>query len=150
MTTQLSLPLEREHLDLPPRVQWKGRQAGWKRPPGAVYVGRHRYAATAGRWGNPFRGPAAAFEFSAFLVCRAAGVAAQVWPGVQYPSVEEIRDGLAGHTLACWCAVEAACHGDPLRVVANGPADLLEQWVADTDPELLAAVVAAGRDGGGL
>ncbi|WP_382307315.1 DUF4326 domain-containing protein [Herbiconiux sp. UC225_62] len=36
-----------------------------------------------------------------------------------YPSVEEIRETLAGHDLACWCGLDMPCHGDPLLEIAN-------------------------------
>jgi hypothetical protein len=34
-------------------------------------------------------------------------------------TVEEVRVGLAGHDLACWCPIGAPCHAEVLLEVAN-------------------------------
>lgn len=36
------------------------------------------------------------------------------------PSAEEIRAGLAGKNLACWCKPSESCHADVLLELANG------------------------------
>ena len=38
-----------------------------------------------------------------------------------YPSVRESLDELRGRNLACWCALDAPCHGDVLLDLANRP-----------------------------
>jgi hypothetical protein len=124
--------------ELPARVQWGARRAGWRRPPGVVYIGRGRGA--HGRWGNPLCGPAAAMRFGMWLVGRHLDGDERTWLGIDYPSVAELRAELAGRTLACWCCVDAACHGDPLRLVANGPADLLAQLSEGSSARLLAVL----------
>lgn len=35
-------------------------------------------------------------------------------------TVEDVRRELAGKTLACWCSLDQACHGDVLLSIANG------------------------------
>lgn len=37
------------------------------------------------------------------------------------PSLDEIREHLAGKNLACWCALDQPCHADVLLELANGP-----------------------------
>jgi hypothetical protein len=32
----------------------------------------------------------------------------------------DIRTGLAGRTLACWCPLDQPCHADVLLLLANG------------------------------
>lgn len=81
------------------------RQRGWRKPPGAVYVGRPT------RWGNPFRvdelGPEEAVaRYAAQLRADPARVA-------------EARSTLAGRDLLCWCALDQPCHADVLLAVAN-------------------------------
>lgn len=39
-----------------------------------------------------------------------------------YPSTNEIRTGLRGRNLACWCKPGDPCHADALLDLANGPA----------------------------
>jgi hypothetical protein len=36
------------------------------------------------------------------------------------PSIEEIRQKLAGKNLACWCKLGTPCHADVLLTIANG------------------------------
>jgi hypothetical protein len=36
-----------------------------------------------------------------------------------YPGLDEIRDELGGHDLACWCSLDMPCHADPLLKLAN-------------------------------
>lgn len=35
------------------------------------------------------------------------------------PTLDEIRDELAGHDLACWCPLDQPCHADVLLELAN-------------------------------
>ena len=83
-----------------------------------------------GRWGNPFTIEDTAEKY------RLAPDAAQakavelcgLWlrdkldkklsPG-DPPTRAEIREGLAGHNLACWCKPGTPCHADVLIELAN-------------------------------
>lgn len=40
------------------------------------------------------------------------------WGMVPWPA--EIRDALHGKDVACWCALDAVCHGDVLLAFAGG------------------------------
>lgn len=93
------------------RVQ-RQRIKGWRKPPGAVFVGR------PGPWGNPFlladHGPAEACRlFEAYLLARPDLIATA-------------RPVLADQTLMCWCPLDQPCHADVwVRVlgdVADAPA----------------------------
>jgi len=44
--------------------------------------------------------------FRAWVLCRPA-------------QIEEYREQLAGHDLACWCLLDQPCHADVLLEVAN-------------------------------
>ncbi|TDC00030.1 DUF4326 domain-containing protein [Micromonospora fluostatini] len=87
------------------RIQ-RRRTAGWRMPPGVVYVGRPT------RWGNPFghstrEGRAEAIErFRRWVAERPEYAAAA-------------RVELAGKTLACWCPLDQPCHADELLRIAN-------------------------------
>ncbi len=35
------------------------------------------------------------------------------------PTIEEIREALKGHNLACWCRLDQRCHTDVLMKIAN-------------------------------
>lgn len=37
------------------------------------------------------------------------------------PSLDEIRQSLAGKNLACWCPLDQPCHADVLLELANAP-----------------------------
>jgi hypothetical protein len=37
------------------------------------------------------------------------------------PSLDEIREALAGKNLACWCPLDHPCHADVLLELANKP-----------------------------
>lgn len=88
----------------PVRVQ-RRRAAGWRMPPGAVYVGRPT------RWGNPFTiaehdRPGAVTRYRAALRADPARLAA-------------VRRELGGCDLACWCPLDVTCHADVLLELAN-------------------------------
>ena len=117
----------------PQRIQ-RRRTRGWRMPESAVYVGR------GSKWGNPFRpwlrpdGEWAVLddngvEYPMLLDGREAAIAHAVElyrdidiAQLESPSVAEIRDGLAGRDLACWCPLDQPCHADVLLRVANGGA----------------------------
>lgn len=118
------------------RIQLR-RTKGWRKPDGAIVVAR------PSKWGNPFRvehtDPDGEFaECGPYFVDDGLGVtffhridearfyAAECFrldltmrelPG--WPTVEEIRDVLAGHDLACWCPLDQPCHADVLLELAN-------------------------------
>lgn len=118
----------------PQRVQ-RQRTKGWRKPEGAVYVGR------GSRWGNPYRlhhGPGHEAADAAEAVRRyrrwltdplkAGHMGLHVhsnlpsYQGVPYrtrPSIEEIREALAGCDLLCWCPLDRPCHADVLLEIAN-------------------------------
>lgn len=116
-------------------------------PEGAVYVGRPT------KWGNPIRvtpergrfcrmyrvhgspldrsgGPAYA-DLSTARYFAAKGFEWDLLNGryLDYPSLDQIREELAGHDLACWCPPrrvnrngslgDICCHADVLLEIAN-------------------------------
>ncbi len=103
----------------PARVQ-RQRQAGWRMPPGAVYVGRPT------RWGNPWRvedlGAAEAVaRYRADLFADPSRVVV-------------VRRELGGRDLACWCRLDAVCHADVLLAVANPPLEPAPAGVSAVGP----------------
>lgn len=105
----------------PQRIQRK-RIKGWRMPEGAVYVGR------PSKWGNPYctctrdcwHMPVGSPERAVELFKRAV---AENDIGGRFhrecPTSADIRDGLAGKDLACWCALDQPCHADVLLEIAN-------------------------------
>jgi hypothetical protein len=130
----------------PKRIQLR-RTKGWRKPEGAVVVGR------PSRWGNPFvpqqqnaewRLPAPNLSIPAFcedrkdarrlavsMFYRHLAIRRRPPPGwvdlIGYPSDDQIRSALAGKDLACWCPLEdghgnpVPCHADVLLELANAP-----------------------------
>jgi Domain of unknown function (DUF4326) len=86
----------------PRRIQ-RRRTRGWRLPPEALYVGRPT------RWGNPYR-------VGVDVASRAEAVERyRGWLGTPgAPSVEEVRQHLAGRDLCCWCPLDEPCHADVL------------------------------------
>lgn len=127
---------------MPKRIQQR-RTPGWRKPAGAVYVGRGRGA--YGKWGNPCdwrtypkwtgpylpdgeldddprRIPDARRRASAVTDFESALITRRMFPRsgwVEYPSDEEIRRELAGKDLLCWCPPDQPCHADVLLKLAN-------------------------------
>ena len=108
----------------PKRIQRK-RTKGWRMPEGAVYVGR------PSKWGNPH--PWAEYveyypehaddpaELRRMASSDFQGLTEGKWGDeIDYPSVAEVRDALAGRDLACWCPLDQPCHADVLLEIANG------------------------------
>jgi hypothetical protein len=88
---------------MPRRIQ-RQRTAGWRKPKGAVYVGRPT------KWGNPFP------------VADSHSVAVEKfsnWVHEQPYLIREIKENLAGRDLMCWCPVGVPCHADVLLAIAN-------------------------------
>jgi len=100
---------------MPQRVKLS-RARGWRMPPNTVKVDRTT------RWGNPYT--AADSGSIAEAVARHArwlrGELAA--PGGEVPPTrDQIRTGLGGRDLACWCALDGPCHADLLLKIANEP-----------------------------
>ena len=51
---------------------------------------------------------------------RFVGIAPRVTAG-EPPTLDEIREHLRGHDLACWCNFDGPCHASVLLELANGP-----------------------------
>jgi hypothetical protein len=125
----------------PQRIQQR-RTKGWRKPEGAVAVGRGT------KWGNPFRiervGCAGGgFRFSIVTTeVRSARVwrqhigsqldarreavalfALHVGPMGNYEyddeTLQRLRRDLAGKDLMCWCPLNQPCHADVLLELAN-------------------------------
>ena len=87
----------------PVRIQ-RQRTRGWRMPPNTIYVGRPT------RWGNPFDASnSGAIDPAMRFACETAPLL----------DVGELR----GKNLACWCALDAACHADALLELANATGD---------------------------
>lgn len=105
----------------PQRIQQR-RTKGWRKPEGAVAVGRGT------KWGNPFKPehlhPKAddkAFErywLKQFYRRWINGSQETLFARLP-PTLEEIR-ALQGRDLMCWCPLDQACHADVLLELANG------------------------------
>jgi hypothetical protein len=97
----------------PPVRFQRSRAKGWKKPPGAVYVGRGTV------WGNPH--------------VAALGVDGDLRRVVRlyHEDIRRIpllilraKKELAGKDLMCWCELYKPCHADVLIHIANQPVDL--------------------------
>ncbi|MCD9194238.1 DUF4326 domain-containing protein [Streptomyces albireticuli] len=117
------------------RIQ-RRRDHGWRKPTGAVYVGRGT------RWGNPSRvvweprtgswqvectGAGVigifAFEFTSEREARLAAVEAYRVHLKRHPElIDRARTELAGRDLMCWCKSTEPCHADVLLELAAGEA----------------------------
>jgi hypothetical protein len=103
------------------------RRKGWRKPPNTVVVARPT------KWGNPFTVREHGWEtavqwFANWLTNTVDEHGRYVHGDTDYhgaesstrPSVEEIRQDLAGKNLACWCPLDRPCHADVLLAIANG------------------------------
>lgn len=121
------------------RIQLR-RTKGWRKPDGAIVVGR------PSKWGNPFRvgdgfvlsrepqcdpetnngrviSPAD-LEISSFVDTPEIAVALyRAWLVMEE---DDVRAELAGHDLACWCPLDQPCHADVLLAIANSVGG--ERW----------------------
>lgn len=113
-------------LTLPVRIQ-RQRTAGWRKPEGAVYVGR------GSRYGNPFVGPNAVKAFTIWVDNSVTIQQMKWWTPISvhpsyYDSVDRYaseilgnwREELRGKDLMCWCILSRPCHADVLLELANG------------------------------
>lgn len=126
MTTTNHVPTSTKLVDGPHRVQRK-RTKGWRLPPNTVCVSRPSF------WGNPFHTGDRAADVAAYKRCisrfpvphenlatwqEAGGEVAALM--VLAGPVRSVLDKyLRGKNLACWCPLDAPCHGDPLLEIAN-------------------------------
>jgi len=128
---------------MPQRIQQR-RTLGWRKPEGAVAVGRGT------KWGNPFpigkRGEVEAITdrgnvFTASFVAPTAEVAVRLyrefvtdgietWLGARIYAEfrDDIRAELAGKDLMCWCPLPEPgqpdhCHAAVLLELANPPSE---------------------------
>lgn len=98
------------------RIQMR-RTKGWRKPEGAVYVGR------PSKWGNPFRiGAAYCLHDDIFITPHTAQEAVMLyraWIDRSLRDFPDLLDELRGKDLACWCPLDAPCHADVLLELAN-------------------------------
>jgi Domain of unknown function (DUF4326) len=98
----------------PHRVQLR-RTKGWRVPPDTKKVDRTT------KWGNPFsigRGGDRAecvARFERLLAGECANETERAWLSRALAHRAELR----GKNLACWCALDAPCHGDALLRFAS-------------------------------
>ncbi len=121
-----------------PRRIWLRRVKGYRKPAGAIVVTR-----SSKRWGNPYpvddcwnkaHTPGLHWhvhdgaETVGTYVTKpdAVAVAVDLYRAAidqqrgNVPTVTEIRRGLAGRDLACWCPLDGQpCHADVLLAIAN-------------------------------
>lgn len=103
----------------PVRIQRK-RTKGWKKPVGAVCVTRGTF------WGNPFvvrpdleHGTAVGASYIAVGTAQDAVETYQEYLKECPDLVAAARKNLRGKNLACYCALDEACHADVLLEIAN-------------------------------
>ena len=121
----------------PQRIQQR-RTKGWRKPEGAVAVGRGT------RWGNPFRvgqvckvwhlGGEGGDElyrdhftviapWHAVALFRSAMKGDPNWyPDGWQPGIVPDTTALRGKDVMCWCPLDQPCHADVLLDIANGGA----------------------------
>ena len=120
---------------MPDRIQ-RRRTKGWRKPEGAVYVGR------GSGWGNPYRVGECGlwipdtphpltterepgdYEHGIRVEICPDRATATAWFRAYMQSYElllanALRD-LAGRDLMCWCPPGQPCHADVLLELANG------------------------------
>ncbi len=120
---------------LPQRIRMH-RTKGWRKPVGAVYVGR------PSRWGNPYR--VGTEESAAECVAKFERWCRQRQTDAPAAFAQWLAP-LSGHDLACWCAPDTPCHANVLLRLANEP------WAPFTpkrpNHDMLCPPVKAGRGG---
>jgi len=110
----------------PPKRILRLRSKGWRMPEGAVYVGR------PSRWGNPYlidsdeillhpdgRDWWCPSEHGGARVAAVDFFREDLEHGRLAYGITVVRAYLRGRDLACWCPLDASCHGDVLLEVAN-------------------------------
>lgn len=112
----------------PKRIQQR-RTKGWRKPDGAVAVGRGT------RWGNPAQitepepgrhdvavNDANGVIYSGADRDEARRAAVDFYRRMSEHDRASIRMELAGRDLMCWCPLDQPCHADVLLELANGGA----------------------------
>ena len=97
---------------MPHRV-WYRRVKGWRKPPGARYVGRGT------PFGNPF--PVAVKDDPAAHAAAVAAFRRWLEAPAQAPLRDRVRRELRGRDLGCYCKPGLPCHADVLLELANAP-----------------------------
>jgi hypothetical protein len=97
----------------PPVRITRSRAKGWRKPEGAVYVGRGTI------WGNPFSAKVGTLE-----ELRQAIRLYHEHIRHQPLMVLKAKQQLAGKDLMCWCSQCKPCHAGVLLHIANQPVDL--------------------------
>ncbi|WP_282792930.1 DUF4326 domain-containing protein [Streptomyces sp. CC224B] len=128
----------------PARVQ-RQRTAGWKKPDGAVYVGRGPGVV----WGNPWAEGSTGWTVlpggwidrtdKAPLTREQAIDSYRNSKTHDLEYLRQIREQLAGKTLMCWCPLDQPCHADWLLEVANSGKPLESYLDQSPKPANLAA-----------
>jgi len=126
--------------DKPVRIQRK-RTKGWRKPEGAVFVGR------GSGFGNPWKVGSTGWtilpggwtnrEPHAPLTREQAIESYINSHTYDIEHLESIRERLAGRDLMCWCPLDKPCHADWLLEVANSPKPL--EAFLDLSPKATAA-----------
>lgn len=94
-----------------------GMVVHWRRQPFDVYIGR------PSKWGNPFSiGEKHGSRLEVIQKYEDWIFGRIVLSGRTPPTIEAIREELAGKVLGCWCA-PLPCHGDVLSGIANADLD---------------------------
>jgi hypothetical protein len=94
---------------MPRRIQLH-RSRGWRKPSNTVVVSR------PSRWGNPYTLAEYGREEAIRLYAERL---------LQHPELADAaRRELRARNLACWCALDQACHADVLLAVANQHVDV--------------------------
>jgi hypothetical protein len=118
----------------PVRIQRK-RTKGWRKPEGALFVGR------GSGWGNSWKIgstghtvlPGGWYDKRPHPpLTREQAIASFINAhtfDIEY--LRSIRERLAGKDLMCWCPLDQPCHADWLLKVANSPLPL-EEFVDHT------------------
>jgi hypothetical protein len=85
--------------------------------------------ARPGKWGNPWvigasRCSGSGLEYTEEKIADAAMAVRFFcemlpYPSRAYPDDQQIKKGLSGRNLACWCAPDSPCHADVLLDLAN-------------------------------
>ncbi|GAA0637598.1 DUF4326 domain-containing protein [Streptomyces thermocarboxydovorans] len=120
-------------MNAPTRIQ-RRRTKGWRKPEGAVYVGRGT------RFGNPARiAPANDHNSGLLVIWEPNGMPVGTWPAdgrearryatelyrfwitqpEQADTLRMFRELLRGRDLMCWCPPDEPCHADVLLALAN-------------------------------
>mgnify|MGYP003430463124 CR=1 FL=1 len=97
---------------MPKRIQMR-RTKGWRKPEGAIYVGR------PSKWGNMFRiGEDHSYYAGPIATKATAAQSAELYGRFLVADGIDLSE-LRGHDLACWCPLDQPCHADVLLELAN-------------------------------